>query len=73
MNAALYHKGVPAAKLDSTLLQWVDEKGPIDCIVATVAFGMVGWHIHSTDRQGIDKPNVRYVVHYDLPKSFEGE
>ncbi|KAK0487771.1 P-loop containing nucleoside triphosphate hydrolase protein [Armillaria novae-zelandiae] len=45
--------------LDKTLRDWTD--GTIDVVVATIAFGL-----------GIDKGDVRYVVHYDLPKSMEG-
>lgn len=41
------------------LADW--KEGRVECIVATIAFGM-----------GIDHPHVRYIVHYDMPKSFEG-
>ncbi|KAI3607339.1 atp-dependent dna helicase recq [Moniliophthora roreri] len=60
-----YHKGLPPATLDKTLAQWTlpggSAEGGIDTVVATIAFGL-----------GIDKGDVRYIIHYDLPKSFEG-
>lgn len=58
MNALAYHAG-----LDSELRQNIQQKfmsGSVPCIVATIAFGM-----------GIDKSNIRRVVHFDLPKSIE--
>jgi bloom syndrome protein len=47
-------------KRNSALDDW--KEGRVECIVATIAFGM-----------GVDQPHVRYVVHFDMPKSFEGE
>jgi hypothetical protein len=59
IKARPFHRGLKSHELDKTLQQWLS--GEVECVVATIAFGM-----------GIDKPNVRYVVHFDLPKSFEG-
>lgn len=59
VKAKPFHRGVKQYELDRTLTQWI--VGDVDCVVATIAFGM-----------GIDKPDVRYVIHFDLPKSFEG-
>jgi ATP-dependent DNA helicase RecQ len=53
-----YHAGLPHDKRESIQRQFMD--GRLNCIVATIAFGM-----------GIDKSDIRNVVHFDLPKSIE--
>eukprot|EP01083_Nonionella_stella_P127834 387236_1 len=57
-SASAYHAGMPRNKRANIQTKW--ENDEIQCIVATSAFGM-----------GIDKPNIRTVVHYGLPKSLE--
>lgn len=55
----MYHAGKTASEREETQLDWLISKKPI--IVATVAFGM-----------GIDKNDVRYIIHYDIPSTIEG-
>ena len=58
-NALPYHAGLDAQVRKRTQDRFI--QGDVPIIVATIAFGM-----------GIDKPDIRLVVHYDLPKSVEG-
>lgn len=59
IKALPYHAGLDAKMRASTQDKFLMEE--VDVIVATIAFGM-----------GIDKPDVRFVIHYDMPKSMEG-
>ncbi|MDR2970295.1 MAG: DNA helicase RecQ [Tannerellaceae bacterium] len=59
IKALAYHAGMDSHQRSSNQDAFLMEE--VDVIVATIAFGM-----------GIDKPDVRYVIHYDMPKSLEG-
>lgn len=59
IKALPYHAGLDSHTRETNQDKFLN--GDVDVIVATIAFGM-----------GIDKPDVRYVIHYDVPKSLEG-
>lgn len=58
IKAAPYHAGLEHALKETTLRQFL--RDDVDVVVATVAFGM-----------GINKPNIRFVIHFDIPRSIE--
>jgi len=59
LRAAAYHAGLPAAVREDVQERFLRDE--LQVVVATVAFGM-----------GIDKPNVRFVIHHDVPRHIEG-
>jgi len=59
IKALPYHAGMESKIRTETQDKFLKEE--IDVIIATIAFGM-----------GIDKPDIRYIIHYDIPKSLEG-
>ena len=61
IGAKPYHAGLSNEQKDDHLAGWVANREGYDVVVATTAFGM-----------GIDKEDVRFVVHWQIPKSFEG-
>ena len=61
IGAAAYHAGLPSTKRIECQRKWIAGEPGFEIVIATTAFGM-----------GIDKENVRFVVHWNVPKSFEG-
>ena len=80
ISAIPYHAGLTGPLRTNAQDRWIKDK--VDVVCATIAFGKYTLHSDTLERKtynetlisgmGIDKPDVRFVIHYSLPKSIEG-
>lgn len=71
LSAEFYHADMTPEDRTRVQKQWLNDQTKI--IVATIAFGLGTNHFRNfSPSEGINKPDVRFVIHYSIPKSLEG-